>query len=97
MDGFTVYGTLDGTAASITWSPDGGFTGDTGRLEQMIRLNTEVSATPTGPTFTAAASPAEVALLSAVHALDTVESIDGGEAAQAALDELCAVPADASP
>lgn len=93
---FTVKGRADaGGIVAIAWTEGVGFDDPTGKVAAMIAARDEVCATPTGSCFTAADTPGHVALLTAVSALDEVETIEGGEPFVAELQRLSALPARA--
>jgi hypothetical protein len=80
----------------LAWTEKDGFDDPTGHVARVIAAEAQVCATPTGPCYRAASSPAHVALLTALYTLDVVEDVKGDEV-QAQLSELCAIPAGAIP
>ena len=93
--GFTVRGNVAGRDVDITWAEDGGFDDPTGLIAGLIAAAQRVCATPTGPCYDAAASPAVVALLTAVQVLERVDQVEG-TAVLDELEKLVAVPEGAS-
>jgi hypothetical protein len=97
--GFAVTGTAGPLGpVTVRWNARDGFDDPTGRVDMMIAAGRQVCATPTGPCWPAAASPAVVAWLTAKQALDTVTGWDAdGEQLEAELVALAAVPEGATP
>jgi hypothetical protein len=78
-DGFTVEGARWGRPVSFTWE-DGRLSGDPAGvfdLQGYLERGQRVSATPTGPTFTAALELGYVAMVMILATLDTGATVAG--------------------
>jgi hypothetical protein len=70
---FTITGSINGRAAEIKWSEHDGFGDHLAQpvpLALLIDRGESVCFTPTGPCWTAADHPDEVAYVTAMHAFD---------------------------
>lgn len=73
MASFTITGTVDGVGEVVVkWDDKAGFDDPFGLTQLLIDRGEQIKATPTGPTYTAADTPPEVALATARAAFDTI-------------------------
>jgi hypothetical protein len=91
-DTFSVTGKVGDRDVTITWTDGQGFDDPTGRIAALIATGEVVRATPTGPYYGCADTPALVALLTAKQALDEVTSTAGTDKVDAELAETIDVP-----
>lgn len=92
---FTLTGRARGQTAVLTWTEDGGFDDPDGIIAELLALDTLVCATVTGPCYPAAETPAVVAWLTAVEALDEITGIEDPNGVQAMVETEAEVPAGA--
>lgn len=74
---FTVSGQIDGRPSSASWDAGelDGEAAAVARVLELVRYGETVTATPTGPAFTAALEPDYVALITLVNAFQAASEI----------------------
>lgn len=93
---FTIEGIRAGRAATVTWTEREGYDDPDAVVAERITSGEQVCGTVTGPCYAPADRPIAVAWLTAIQAFDTITKITDPHGVQFLIEELCAVPSEAT-